>query len=104
MTEPSPDDFERLRARVHNQSDRLERHELRIGILESDCERLRADTNGLQERAITKESVTLLLKPLTDQIGSLKDAIEKIESNIVWGTRLVVGAVIVALIAMVMKT
>lgn len=102
MTEQ--DELERVRARVHNLSDRVQAHDITLAELRLDQTRTRSDVALLTQSAVSKDNVELILKPITDQIEAMGKAIEKIESHIVWGTRLVVGMVGAALIALVLRT
>lgn len=94
---------ETTRARLHKLADSVQNHEIRLAEQKRDIERSRDDIKHLQSTTVSQSHVDLAVKLIEEKIHNLEEIVKPIRDNIVWGTRLVVGSIIAALIALVIR-
>lgn len=92
-------DFRSVRARLHNQSDTLQRHELDLA---RHDERLTMMFQRLNTMASTSH-LDSAVENITLKINIVRDDVESIRKMGVWVIMLILGAVVMAVMALVLK-
>lgn len=118
MLDPTDEDdlseIDKLRSRVHNMSDRLQAHENRLAIMEFQSEALAKRIDIFARTMATGEQLTNCVaqielkltnakEKLESAVAAIKEDLGPIKNGIYWIVTLIVGAVVLAIIATVIK-
>lgn len=107
-------EIDKLRSRIHNMSDRLQSHESRLAVSEFIAENLTKRVDAFARTMATGEQLTNAVtqielkltntkEKLESAVASLKDDLGPIKNGIYWIVTLIIGAVVLAIIATVIK-
>lgn len=99
----SGEEFERMRQRVHNMNDTLQEHRLKYERNSQRIETLEQRTDRIQDTMVTGDGLKDSLAVITVKLENLSDQIEPLRKAIYWAATLIVGSVMVALIAQILK-
>lgn len=107
-------ELDRLRSRVHNLSDTVHHHALKLGshdlmldVLDKHFETLRGSTATREQLELvsqtTKQHVDNAVAGVAAQVQSVKEDLAPIKRGIYWAVALILGAVILALVGTVLR-
>lgn len=117
----SADEITRIRGRIHGMADKvqgheifIEQHRVKIERTEHDVEELRrtmmsmfADIRGTTasrgDLAAATAVIDLKLNSQAEQMKGIKDSIDKSNANTVWLVRLVIGAIVLAIVGFLLN-
>lgn len=121
MPDMTEEEQEKLRQRLHNMNDKVQSHELRLAeqgaLLRSVTERVDGivktmatsdqlhamELNLALQLGNAKSQLESAVALIREQVTNVKDDLLPIKSGINWLARLIIGAVILAVLALVLK-
>lgn len=92
------------RARIHKLTDQLQVANVLITELRIKLASLETDMIAFKAEAATREQLKNAIETLTSKITNLSDDLDPIKKGITWAVSLTLGAVIIALLSLVIRS
>ncbi len=107
---PEPSEFQKLKERVHNINDWKQEHMQDMAVLAHRVNELEAGRHDYATKEHLTSSIDAIKEQLksvavtvSSEIGHLKDDIRPLKNAIYWAATVVIGAVILAGLALILK-